>query len=257
MPNENLRLLQNAINQIMQLGWIDGHRPGNNGSVGNTLEDLLGIPENNLQLPDFGEWELKSRRNNTTSLLTLFHGEPEPRNRRIVPRILLPQFGWSLIHPGNDYPTDERSFRATLTTTFSDRGFIVKIDRRAQKVSIHFNSNRVDTRHASWLQTINNSRGLNDFTDPPYWTFEFLENKLHTKLHNLVFVGAETRTHSGVEQLRYTNISVFVQPTLERLLTLLANGNLYIDFDARTGHNHGTKFRINPQYLSQLFDYSL
>lgn len=35
--------------------WIKNRRPGNVGGVGNTLEDLLDVDENNMQLPDFGE----------------------------------------------------------------------------------------------------------------------------------------------------------------------------------------------------------
>jgi hypothetical protein len=41
--------------------------------VGNTLEDLLGIVENNLPTPDIEGWELKCQRLVTSSLLTLFH----------------------------------------------------------------------------------------------------------------------------------------------------------------------------------------
>ena len=37
-----------ALKEIGQQGWIPNARPGNAGGVGNTLEDLLGIEENNL-----------------------------------------------------------------------------------------------------------------------------------------------------------------------------------------------------------------
>jgi len=256
MTNGNLKLIRSAFNHIIQLGWIDGHRPCNNGSVGNTLEDLLGIPENNLQLPDFGEWELKSKRINSNSLLTLFHNEPEPRNLKFVPRILLPQFGWPITDTQNNYPSTEKSFRATLNNSFSDRGFVVRIERSSQKISIHFDSNHVNPRHNSWLQNVNANRSLDDFATPPYWTFNTLEEKLLTKLHNLVFVKAKTRIlPNGIEQFRYTNLSAYVHPTLNRLLNLFDRGHLYVDFDARTGHNHGTKIRITPQYLQDLFDY--
>ena len=33
----------------------------------------------------------------------------------------------------------------------------------------------------------------------------------------------------------------------------MKNGNLYIDFDARTGHNHGTKFRLRSKVLINLY----
>ncbi|MFH1477598.1 MAG: MvaI/BcnI family restriction endonuclease [Verrucomicrobiota bacterium] len=33
----------------------------------------------------------------------------------------------------------------------------------------------------------------------------------------------------------------------------LENGNVLVDFDARTGHNHGTKFRIRQGQWANLY----
>lgn len=66
------RTLIAALKEIRNLGWIKNCRNTNNdGAIGNTLEDLLGITENNLPLPNAAEWELKTQRRNTTALLTL------------------------------------------------------------------------------------------------------------------------------------------------------------------------------------------
>lgn len=96
---------------------LKNQRPGNAGGVGNTLEDLLDVAENNLQLPDFGDWELKSQRADTGSLLTLFHTEPQPRAAKIVPQILLLKYGWPHQEAGTTYPANERSFRQTINAT--------------------------------------------------------------------------------------------------------------------------------------------
>ena len=73
-----------ALKEIRSRGWVKSHRNSNNdGAVGNTLEDLLGIQENNLPLPNAAEWELKTQKRSTTSLLTLFHLEPLPRGLHI------------------------------------------------------------------------------------------------------------------------------------------------------------------------------
>ncbi len=55
--------------KIQDMGWVTTHRPGNTG-IGKTLEDLLGIAENNFQEPDFGEYELKASRVNNIPLRT-------------------------------------------------------------------------------------------------------------------------------------------------------------------------------------------
>ena len=80
------------LKEIRDLGWIRNNRPGNAGGVGNTLEDLLGIKENNLPIPNASEWELKSQRNTTNSLTTLFHCEPSPIALKIVPSFFLPKY---------------------------------------------------------------------------------------------------------------------------------------------------------------------
>jgi hypothetical protein len=65
--------LLKELRAIQERGWIQTQRPGNDGAVGNTLEDLLGIEENNLPIPNAAEWEMKAQRRTTTSLTTLFH----------------------------------------------------------------------------------------------------------------------------------------------------------------------------------------
>jgi len=77
------------LKEITEMGWIRNARPGNAGGVGNTLEDLLGIKESNLPIPNAAEWELKCQRIGRGSLTTLFHMEPSPRTFRFVPNVFL------------------------------------------------------------------------------------------------------------------------------------------------------------------------
>ena len=42
------------FSKICDMGWITTHRAGPTG-IGKTLEDLLGIQENNIDGPDFGD----------------------------------------------------------------------------------------------------------------------------------------------------------------------------------------------------------
>ena len=73
-----------TLQDIRGMGWIENLRHGNDGGVGNTLEDLLEIEENNLPVPNASEWELKCQRSNTSSLTTLFHSEPSPTKDVII-----------------------------------------------------------------------------------------------------------------------------------------------------------------------------
>jgi hypothetical protein len=255
MQKDDLQLLNKQLVAIKKMGWIKNNRPGNVGGVGNTLEDLLNVPENNFQRPDFGSWELKSQRSTTTSLLTLFHYEPEPRQARIVPRILLLKYGWPHQEAGTRFPLSERSFRQTINACkYSDRGFKVNIDLHQQKIFVSFNFEKISDIHSEWKEHLRLTVGVGDLDPNPYWTFTTIDKKLHTKLNNLMYVQADSQVKNGVEFFKYNHIDAYVNPTLDRFIKLMQAGNLYIDFDARTGHNHGTKFRVSSLHRGELYE---
>src|SRR3989338_995800 len=127
-----------ALISIKSSGWIRTNRPGNDGGVGNTLEDLLGIPENNLAIANTVDWELKSQRRATSSLVTLFHVDPEPRKPvTVVAQHLLPLYGWPHKEAGGKYPKSEMSFRATLSgKRLTDRGFSIGVNSIKSRVEL-------------------------------------------------------------------------------------------------------------------------
>ena len=102
------------LQDIRAMGWIENSRHSNHGGIGNTIEDLLGIEENNLPIPNAAEWELKYQRVNTSSLITLFHMEPSPTALKFIPSILLPKYGWTHREARKKYPANEESFRQTI-----------------------------------------------------------------------------------------------------------------------------------------------
>ena len=158
------------LKEISEMGWVPNARKGNHGGIGNTLEDLLGLEENNLPIPNAAEWELKAQRLNSTSLTTLFHMEPSPRAIRFVPQVLLPMYGWAHQEDGKKYPKGEMSFRQTIHgQSRSDRGFVVVIDRAAKKILISFDTGSVDMRHKKWLASVKKRIGTNELDPQPYW----------------------------------------------------------------------------------------
>jgi hypothetical protein len=241
--------------EIESKGWIKNYRKGNDGAVGNILEDLLGIPENNLPIPNAAEWELKAQRSNTKSLLTLCHVEPSPRAVKIVPNILLPNYGWEHKYAGYKYPETEKSFRATLNgKTFTDRGFKVNVNRQEQRVEVIFDSSKCCEKHSDWLETIKKQVGLGDIKVRPYWGFNDLFSKVGSKLINCFYVQAETKKEGGVEYFHYNYVLMLKNVNLEKFINCIEQGKIYVDFDARTGHNHGTKFRIDYKDVPLVYD---
>ncbi len=243
------------LKEISNYGWIENTRDGNHGGIGNTLEDLLGIQENNLPIPNAAEWELKSQRINTTSLTTLFHIEPSPRAIKFVPQILLPLYGWKHQKAGKQYPDNEMSFRQTIHgNSHSDRGFIVKINRDDKKVLISFDALKVDNKHLNWLKNIENKIGLTELEPQPYWGFDDLEHKAGTKLLNCFYVQADVKKQNGKEFYHYKKVKMLQRFNFDGFLNELERGNILVDFDARTGHNHGTKFRMRQNCLENLYE---
>ena len=243
------------LHKIAEMGWIENARHGNAGGIGNTLEDLLGIEENNLPIPNAAEWELKAQRLNTSSLTTLFHIEPSPRAIRFVPQVLLPLYGWQHQEAGKRHPENEMSFRQTIHgNSPSDRGFMVKIDRENQKVLISFDRSKVAERHTDWLNSVEQRIDLGELNPQPYWGFDDLEHKAGTKLLNCFYVQAEVKRKDGKEYFKYSKIMKLQKFSFEGFLHELEKANILVDFDARTGHNHGTKFRMRQNCLPNLYE---
>lgn len=243
-----------ALKEIKNRGWILNARPGNVGGIGNTLEDLLEIQENNLPIPNAAEWELKCQRADTAALTTLFHMEPSPRALKFVPDILLPKYGWKHELAGTKYTATEMSFRQTIHgLERSDRGFMVEIDKINRKVLISFDARKVDPRHADWLESVKNRVGLGELNPQPYWGFDDLHHKAGTKLLNTFYVQAEVMKDGEKEFFHYNRILILRGFSVDNLVKALVEGDVLVDFDARSGHNHGTKFRLRQNARPKLY----
>ena len=248
--------LKRELLEIAQLGFVpspkDTSTKRNDGAAGNLLERLLGIEENNLPLPNAAEWELKVQRAHTQSNLTLFHMEPSPTALRFVPQVLLPHYGWAHQEAGKKYSEDEKSFRMTMNgRNFTDRGFKVLAD--GEKVKVVFDSSVVSDRHSEWLKAVDRNVGLGGLDPAPYWGYEDLRKKISAKLQNTFYVTAEVKRVDGQEMFHFYRCEMLRGFALEGFLGLLEEGEAIVEFDARTGHNHGTKFRVKQIGLPKLY----
>ena len=255
---ENLLII--LRNEILYK-WHQETRVGNDGSAGNTLEDLLGIEENNLRLPDWGDIELKTKGSESQSLVTLMHREPNPTSS--VPKLLI-SLGWKHKYAGTKYGNEEMSFRSTTRAKFSDRGFAVSLDQN--KINFVFDPDRVsrtkkdlteiyDT-YGDWLEDVlNRSPNYEEFF-PIYWDREFIENEFRNKLEKTLFITFKKKTVDTIRYFYYNNAVLLSEFNPDRIDTLFESNSLFVDFDARTNHNHGTKFRVDLKHLPDLFNKS-
>lgn len=239
------------ISKLKDNGWMQTRQQVNDGLVGNTLEDYLGIKENNLQLPDAGIYELKAQRIKTCSLTTLFHLDPHPRKpQSVVTNYLGPIYGWE-----HKRLKQEWSFRITMYgNQFTNRGFKIAIDEQQQRLIVEFDAKQVTSENQEWLLKVLR-KGGQKLEPQPYWYLKELREKAMKKITNIIYIQAETRKKGKFEEFRYTKAIIYEGFDFNKFKDGVLNGKVFIDFDARTGHNHGTKFRMRQGSWSNFFSF--
>jgi len=219
--------------KIKEMGWIRTHRSGPTG-IGKTLEDLLGIPENNLDEPDFGEYELKSCRLDSQSMLTMFTKTPQPARANTY---LRQKYGYS----SSAYDNDEKVLHSTLTAArfvpIADTGNSLKIVCDDDKISIA-NQNEIEN---------------------VFWDRTALRRAFEKKYKNkFVYAKAESRGSGANEEFHFVEAYEVSGFDYDAMIDLLEQGKIFIDLrigqypDGRT-HDHGTGFRIRESDHHLLF----
>ena len=112
----------------------------------------------------------------------------------------------------------------------------------------------MDIRHKEWLALVKKRVGLKELDPQPYWGFDDLEHKAGTKLLNAFCVQAEVKAVRGKEYYKYSNVMMLQKFSFDGFLKAIEEAKILVDFDARSGHNHGTKFRMRQNSLPMLYE---
>ena len=149
------------------------------------------------------------------------------------------------------------SFRSTTSATqFTNRGFSVIVDRQQRKIKFVFDSKKVDTSDseiASWLKSVESRVGLGQFNPEPYWGFDDLRDLMGAKARNCFYIIADSKLERGREYFSYQSLLMLSGFSFDNFLSCIDRGIIQVDFDARTRHNHGTKFRIKQGFWKELY----
>jgi len=171
--------------------------------------------------------------------------------------LLLPKYGWPHKEAGKKYPATEMSFRSTTSgNQYTDRGFIIKIDSINRTINFIFNPETVNlSKHKTWYDTVLKHNGEGEKI-LAYWYFDSIHKKCVGKIRNTIYVIADSRRIEGQEEFKYNTILLLEDFSFNNLLRGILEGIIFIDFYARTGHNHGTKFRMKqnnwPSFYSRI-----
>jgi hypothetical protein len=98
---------------------------------------------------------------------------------------------------------------------------------------------------------------LEELNPQPYWGFDDLEHKAGTKLLNCFYIQADVKQEGGREYYWYRKALMLQKFSFEGFLQALEQAFMLVDFDARTGHNHGTKFRLRQNHLPALYEHHI
>ena len=229
MTDMTIETLKIKLKEVERLKFVPTHRAGDTG-IGKTLEDLLGIKENNIPLCDIGkEAELKAYRKDATSMLTLFTLEPKPTGGD-RDRFLLDNFGYKKRKNGRS-----KELHSTVCSS---------------------SCNNQDLKLEILDDKINVFGGGRDLKI--YWDFAILEKKFKDKLPALVYVLADRQMINDKEHFHFNEVYLLSGFDFESFKQMVRNDHIVVDFRMYyrpngSVRNHGTGFRVKIKKLYDCF----
>lgn len=171
------------MTEIEKMGYVESHRRGDTG-IGKTLEDLLGISENNIAGPDFEVYELKSGRKNSSSMLTLFTKAPLPNGAN---KKLLEVFGYRQRKVSKDFK------QLSLMGKEIEESAVPVEDKE-----LHVTVDSIKPNSVGLMLEIKDDRLyiLNDKGVEAFYDNEILRECFENKYHRLVYVLADNKKES-------------------------------------------------------------
>lgn len=225
-----LRKLKEQLEKIKALGFVKTHRAHDTG-IGKTLEDLLGIKENNLRLPDVGNVELKAKRIDSGSMLTVATKSPEPKG---INKVLFEKY---------KYLDKEGKYNLHSTVCGSRKNL--------QSFRIDFEDEKLVLKNKSKIEA--------------YWPISIFDDVLKVKSDKILLAFAETKGERKTknEKFHFTEAYLLSNLNINKFKSAVESDKLKIDIRIgvyRSGknkgkyHDHGTGFRINKRDFLHLFD---
>lgn len=236
----DFKTFKTEFKKIKKLGFVKTTKKVNrNGGQGNTLEDLLGISENNISAPDLGDIELKTTNISDGSVAS-----------RLISLFTFNNKVWKIdqLEAIEKYGSLNKDGRMgmyyTLTTKPNSQGLFI------------------------WLEEVDRIQVRNiDGTILLDYPVMSVVDKFNNKLEKLILVYSEREERDGVYYYRYTRGKYFYGGTnKEIIMQFLKENRLTIDLrlhpktNSITGdvasRNHGTGFRIKEKDIVDLYEMS-
>lgn len=241
MDETNKKLLDKFI-EIRKMGWIKSHRNGTTG-IGKTFEDLIEKDEESMETPDFFDIEIKTKRINSKTNMTLFNYSPYGNECNQI-KYLVENFG----RPCDNY-NGKNVFFLNVNAKYLKRMGNYKF-----KLMIDSNNKIVLEIYDLENKLLDNST---------FWLKDEVELKLMRKLQKLAVITADSKKNNNVEYFHYNKLRLYKLKSTEAFFELLKSGIVNITFSAgvyKNGEkqgqidNHGTAFRIAIYDIEKLYE---
>lgn len=225
-----LRDIIKILKEYKEKGYIPTHRRCPTG-IGKTLEDILGIEENNINISNTTFAEIKSARKGTKSMLTLFTKAPNPDRANSK---LLNQYG---------YISARSKGKKVLHTTTWATGYNTIKGQVGFKVLVLPNKVSLISSTAEELG---------------YWDELTLRGSFEKKLHHVLYIRADRIGKGKTEQFWFNEVWMLSGFNYNGFKTAINDGIICIDvrigqYPSEKPHDHGTGFRIFPDNLELCF----
>lgn len=235
--------LKNKFDKIKKTGWIKSVR-NDTGGIGVTFEKLIGVEENSLEIPDYRNIEIKTKRAYSKSYTNLFNCTPTGPHYHEVER-LKEKFG---------YPDKILKEYKVLNTS------VYATEKNKVGLNFYFKLQVDKKQNKIFLLVFDKQNNL--IEDIVYWDFDILREKIFRKLKTLAFVKALVKRKNNEEYFKYYDIKIYKLKDFDTFISLLELGIIRVSFKIsifKSGnkfgqiHDHGTSFNIKECDLNKLY----
>ena len=243
---KQIEKLNEEFVKIKEKGWVKSINKGTNG-IGFTLESLLSIPRNELEIPDYNGIELKTRRYSSKSYIILFSSKPEGKYYHEVQRIK-DKYGYPHSKFKQYKVLNNSVYANKLNKIGLNYYFKLDVDREKRKI---------------YLLVYNKYKEL--IEKEAYWDFEILEEKIYRKLKFLALIKAYSKKdiYQDCEYFKYNYMRIYYLKSFETFISLVEDGTIRVNFklNIKTSgdkigqiHDHGTSFDILEKDIKKLYN---
>jgi hypothetical protein len=242
--NNFLKELESKFKEIKELGWVKSIQKGH-GGIGVTFEDLLGIENNSLEIPDYNGIEIKTKRDYSKSFITLFNMTPTGKYYHEIER-LLNEYGYPDINDTKFKVLNNSVISNRRTCIGTNYQFMLKVDKIERKIYLCI----FDKLGYLIEKNI-------------YWDFDLIKEKLYRKMKIIALISATRKFINKDEYFKYYKMEIFYLKDFETFINLIEDGIIRINFKIgvfkngkRIGqiHDHGTSFNIKKEDFNKLYN---